>query len=244
MPVAPLAKRLGVGFRHEIGADALIGFRDHARDILGIDLLLGQRCLKECEARVFAAESVGEGDVDDLRIEVLNPGLAGRRSAHLLGSHRPPMKRIDKRDDDALPVASPSQAVGAHQLQRAFRALGAGAQQEHLVVRLRRDRGQFLHELDPRLVGETVGRQERLVDLSADCLGDSRMAVPGVGDQDAAGEIEPLVAVGVEDAATFRAIPHDRRLAAHALRLGRAHPLDLVDRFLIWNHAAELAVPG
>ncbi len=76
------------------------------------------------------------------------------------------------------------------------------------------DRDELLSQISARLGQEVVAVNELfglVLDLS-DVLG---MGVAAVGDEDAAGPVEELVAINVPDVDAASAVPHQRDLIAH-----------------------------
>jgi len=147
-------------------------------------------------------------------------------------------------DDDVLAGAVLVHAVGTRQLDGVLGGLGAGAQEEDLVIRARRGGGQEAAELGAALVGEHVGGQERLVDRLAQCLADLRAAMAGVGHQHAARPVQPGVAPAVEDLEALGAVPDHRRLALHADRFVAQEFLENRQRFGYRNGRGDPAVLG
>ena len=52
MLIAPVPEVLGVLFRHEVRAYALVSFADHAGDVIGFDAEVGESFFKQIEAGI------------------------------------------------------------------------------------------------------------------------------------------------------------------------------------------------
>ncbi|CAB4956185.1 unannotated protein [freshwater metagenome] len=92
--------------------------------------------------------------------------------------------------------------VAAHHLQRGVDRVGATRGEEHLGVGHRRNRGHALGERGGGLVDHVAKHRvvREAACLSAHCLGDLGATVPHVGEPEARGDVEVLVAVDVSDA--------------------------------------------
>jgi hypothetical protein len=97
--------------------------------------------------------------------------------------------------DDPDFFSSPgADAVSAREFNGAFGGFGACGEQENFVKALRSDAGEKVDEVGALLAWEAVVVDEAGVDLVDDGFADFRGGVAGVGDENAAGPIEPAVA--------------------------------------------------
>ena len=128
-----------------------------------------------------------------------------------------------KTDEDILCRTASGHAVGAGQLDAAFGGFCAGGEWEDLAQFGRGEGGDGLFEFEPNLRGETIGMVQAALGGFDNGGGNLGAAMPGAGDQHAAGEIEPLVTPGVEHVHAGCPVPHHGRLAPHAAGFGVAH---------------------
>ncbi|MGC4052521.1 MAG: hypothetical protein QM757_24585 [Paludibaculum sp.] len=217
--VAPLPQGLDVLRRCKGGGTALVGFQHDRADLAGRHAVFGQGSLEELEAGVLGPVAVGEWDLDEAGIEVADPLLQDGDAAYLLGAERAAVEGLLERDDDVLGASADLVAVDAGDFDGELDSLGAGGEQKDLLQRLRHEADEAFAEFGANGGGEAVVREQSVLRLGADRVGDLFAAVAGVGDEDAGRPVEPLVAPGVVDLEAFGAVPDDGRLAGHGAQL-------------------------
>jgi len=132
-------------------------------------------------------------------------------------------------------------ALGPRELDAALDGFRAGRQQEDPLQRIRQHAGQLLDQLQSDLGGEAVGVVQPLFGHLPDRLHHLGVAVADGGDQDAGGEIEPPVAVGIQHGHVFTGLPDDRGLPGHAPGFQVVQALQLRDRLGHRDLRADLA---
>ena len=206
-----------------------------ARDPVGGDAVLfkGLNTLRErplaggiiSDISPGPAESKGERDLIVVQPAALDPVLGIRLARGRIGRQRTAMISSFKAEDaDLLRMDLPP--VTAHQHDGAFGGFGARAEQDCLRILDGRQCHQLLQQAKPRLLRKGIGGEQFVVGRLADGLEDPRMGVACVGYDDAAGQIDPLVAEPVTHHKAFSLIPKHWRHAAHRPRFGGAQPLD------------------
>src|SRR5882762_5090073 len=121
------------------------------------------------------------------------------------------------------PIADP---VRTGEFDRAFGRFRAGSQQENLVQAFWRQLNQIFGELSAFFAWKHIVVQQTAAHLVDDRLAHFGRTVAAIGHQDTAAPIEPLISVFVINVNILRALPHQRRLAAHGLRLEFAQRFD------------------
>lgn len=240
--VAPLAHALHVGDGGEGGGAALVGFHENAGDLGGGDAFIGEALFEEFERGVFGAEAIGEGDLDEAGVEVDDPFFKDGDAAGLLGAEGAAVEGFFVGDDDVLRGAADLHAVGAGEFDRAFDGFRADGEEEDLLMRLWHEVRETLDEVGADFVGEAVVGEEAVLGLFDDGVDDFGAAVAGVGDEDAGGPIDPLVAPFVFDGRVEGGIPYDGGLALHGGGLEGGELFEDGDGFgdgEIGNDAAE-----
>ena len=150
---------------------------------------------------------------------------------------------VERHDRDLVPPAG-LEPVGAAQLHGALHRLGARSQQEDLLQWRRQQGGQLLHQAAANLAWEAVVGKQPVLGLGADGLHDLGAAVTGVGDQHAAGPVEPAVSPAIVNIHTLGAVPHHRRLALHGYRFGGVEALQYGNRLGNRNRRDDPAMAG
>lgn len=215
MLVAPLAHALHVGDGGEGGGAALVGFHKDAGDLGGGDAFIGETFFEKFERGVLGAEAVGERDLDKAGVEVDDPFFKHGDAAGLLGAEGTAVEGFFVGDDDVLRGATNLDAVAAGEFNGAFDGFRADGEQEDLLMGFRHEVGEAFDEVGADFVGEAVVGEEAVLGLFDDGVDDFGAAVAGVGDEDAGGPIDPLVAPFVFDGRVEGGIPDDGGLALH-----------------------------
>ena len=150
------------------------------------------------------------------------PDAAGERAElHLVGNDLAGQRHGEQRAAVEAAVEGDDVAaagMGAGDLDGVLDGLGAGRHEEGLLLaRDGRQRVELLGELDEGLVGHhhEAGVGEA-VELLLDAPHDRGMAMAGVEDGDAAGEIDEAAAFDVPDLGVLRRLGEDRRRHADA----------------------------
>ena len=214
-----LASWLNVLHRREVRSHALERLEHHPRDILRPQPFLGQRRQEQLEARVLRPVAVREGDLHNRRVLVDDPAFLPGNAAGLLGAERSPVKTALRAHDADLLRAAFADAMRADQLDGALGRLRTGREQEYLVQAFGGQLHKLLHQRGAFLAGKHVVVHQAAVDLVDDGLAHFGRPVAGVGHQHAAAPVQPAIAVFVIDENILGAVPNQRRLAAHGLRL-------------------------
>lgn len=200
------------------GANAalpLIRLENHARHVVRCHAVLAQAFFEKGERRIFGAETVGEGNLNESRIQVDDPVLERGNAARLLRAERTPVKCALIGDDDVLVAPAVLHAICAAELDGALHRLGARGEQENLLEPFRQHRGKPLHQPRANFAREAVVGQEPPPGLRRDRLDDLRAAVSRIAHEHARRPVNPLIAPGIEDLEAFGPVPHDRGLALH-----------------------------
>ena len=244
MLVAPLAHALHVSDGGEGGGAALVGFDENAGDLGGGNAFIGEALFEEFEGHVFGAEAVREGDLDEAGIEVDDPFFEDGDAAGLLGAEGAAVEGFFVGDDDVLRGAADFDAVGAGEFDGALDGFGADGEEEDFFVGLRHEIGEAFHEVGADFVGEAVVGEEAVLGLFNDGVDDFGAAVAGVGDKDAGGPIDPLVAPLVFDRSVDGGIPDDGGLALHGGGLEGGELFEDGDGFGDWEIGDDAAEGG
>jgi len=244
MRPAPLGKLANVIHRREVRPHALVGFKDHAGDILRRQSFPGQRCQEKLEAGVLGPVAVREGNLHDRRVLVDDPALLPGNAAGLLRAQRSPVEAAFRAHEADLPGAAFADAMGAGQFEGALRRFRTGCQQKDFLQPRRGDLDQLFHERGADFAGKHVVMQQAVVDLGENRLAHLGRAMPRVGHEHAAAPVQPAVAVGVVNEHVFRPVPDQRRLPAHGLRLELAQLLQRGHRIRVRQGRDDAAMPG
>ena len=199
-------------------AFALHRLENEGGDALGFDVVLQDRVDRaQRGVDADAVQLVGERRVEHLageraEAELVRRDLAGQPERH----HRAAVVAAAERDE-ARPLG-----VGAGDLHRVLDRLGAGREKQALLrERARRQRVQPLGQFDIRLVGDDleagVGVEVELRLHRGDHVG---VAVAGVDDRDAAGEVDVAPAFDVPQLGMAGAGDEDLVRLADAARHG------------------------
>ena len=244
MLIAPRAQPLYKFHRREVRPDALVRLHDHTGDILRLHPARGDGREEMLEARVRLPIAIWKWRGDDRGVLIHDPGFLPAHAARLLRAERAPVKAALPADDADLLVPADLDAMRAAELDRAFRRLRARREQEHFLQPLRREPGENFCKLRALLARETIIMQQSAVHLIEDRLPHLRRAVARIRHEHSARPVEPAVAVLVVNGDVLRAIPHDRRLAAHGLRLKFSQPLQHRKRVRMRDLRRDAAILG
>ena len=131
----------------------------------------------------------------------------------------------------------------AHQHHRTLRRFGARAEENCFCVLYGRQCHESLEQLSAALLWERIGCGEFAGGGVADGVADCWMRVTGIRQDNAAGEVDPLVAETIAHQESLGLIPEYLRHSRHRSGFHTAQLLDNGDRFRCRNRSLDAAPP-